>query len=35
LEYGWKFKPITWTAPDGTLVREAPGEIFLSFGNPF
>ncbi len=35
LEYGWKFKPITWTAPDGTLVREAPGELFLSFGNPF
>ncbi|HQU34821.1 MAG TPA: BamA/TamA family outer membrane protein, partial [Thermoanaerobaculaceae bacterium] len=35
LEYGWKFKPIRWTAPDGTLVREAPGELFLSFGNPF
>ena len=35
LEYGWKFRPLTWTAPNGTLVRESPGELFLSFGNPF
>ncbi len=35
LEYGWKFARQTFTAPDGTLVRESPGELFLSFGNPF
>ncbi len=35
LEYGWKFKPLTWTAPNGTVVRESRGELFLAFGNPF
>ena len=35
LEYGWKFRRQNWTATDGTIVRESPGELFLSFGNPF
>ncbi len=35
LEYGWKFARQNWLATDGTLVRESPGELFLSFGNAF
>ncbi len=35
LEYGWKFTRESFTAADGTVVKESPGELFLSFGNPF
>ena len=35
LEYGWKFSRKSLVASDGTVVRESPGELFLSFGNPF
>jgi outer membrane protein insertion porin family len=34
LEYGWKFKRLTIGTPPDTQV-ESPGELFLSFGNPF
>jgi outer membrane protein assembly factor BamA len=40
LEYGWKFRQLTYSFPntaDGIprVVRESPGELFLSFGNAF
>ncbi|MGD1147188.1 MAG: BamA/TamA family outer membrane protein [Thermoanaerobaculaceae bacterium] len=35
LEYGWKLDRKSFVASDGTIVRESPGELFLSFGNPF
>jgi outer membrane protein assembly factor BamA len=40
LEYGWKFKQLTYVFPntvDGIprRVKESPGELFLSFGNAF
>jgi outer membrane protein insertion porin family len=34
LEYGWKFNPETYLI-NGSLVRESPGQLFLSFGNAF
>ncbi|HUK13232.1 MAG TPA: BamA/TamA family outer membrane protein [Thermoanaerobaculaceae bacterium] len=34
LEYGWKFDRLLIGTPPNA-VREAPGELFLSFGNPF
>jgi outer membrane protein insertion porin family len=34
LEYGWKFNPETYLI-NGSVVRESPGELFFSFGNPF
>ena len=35
LEYGWKLDRKSFVAWDGTIVKEPPGELFLSFGNPF
>ncbi|MBZ5588417.1 MAG: BamA/TamA family outer membrane protein [Acidobacteriia bacterium] len=35
LEYGWKFDRMSWVASNGTVIRESPGELFLSFGNAF
>lgn len=40
LEYGWKFKQLTYSFPDTAdgiprQVRESPGVLFLSFGNAF
>jgi len=40
LEYGWKFKRLTYSFPETTdgvprQVRESPGELFFSFGNAF
>jgi outer membrane protein insertion porin family len=40
LEYGWKFKRLTYSFPDTAdgvprVVKESPGEVFLSFGNAF
>ncbi len=40
LEYGWKFKQLTYDFPNTTdgiprRVKESPGELFLSFGNAF
>ena len=34
LEYGRKFNPETYLI-NGTVVKEAPGELFVSFGNAF
>ncbi|MFI5167368.1 MAG: BamA/TamA family outer membrane protein [Thermoanaerobaculales bacterium] len=34
LEYGWKFKRLRIGTPPYSVV-ESPGELFLSFGNPF
>ena len=34
LEYGWKFRRLRIGTPPNSVV-ESPGELFLSFGNPF